>query len=60
MMAAPAQYFADSVDELFEYSLRDLDPTGMVGTSIHKADNQQEGSDLMGCPVEHVREVDAI
>ena len=23
----PTQYFADSVDELFEYSLRDLDPS---------------------------------
>jgi len=38
----PAQYFADSVDELFEYSLRDLDPSDMVGISIHNANHQQD------------------
>ena len=37
-----ARYFANSVDELFEYSLRDLDPGDMVGISIHNADNQQD------------------
>ena len=26
-----AHYFADSVDELIEYSLGDLDPSGIVG-----------------------------
>ena len=36
----PLQHFADSVDELFEYSMRDLDPRDMLGISIHKADNQ--------------------
>jgi hypothetical protein len=35
------QHFADSVDEVFEYSLRDLQPDDMVGISIHNADNQQ-------------------
>jgi hypothetical protein len=30
------------VDALFEYSLRDLEPSDVVGISIHNADNQQE------------------
>jgi len=34
--------FANSVDDLFEYSLRDLDPSDMMGISIHNAGNQQE------------------
>jgi hypothetical protein len=38
----PARHFANSVDELFEYSLRDLIPSDMVGISIHSADNQQD------------------
>ena len=38
----PAQYFADIVDELFEYSLPDLYPSDMVGIWIHNADNQQD------------------
>jgi hypothetical protein len=38
----PARHFANSVDELFEYSLRDLEPADMVGISIHNADNQQD------------------
>ena len=38
----PARYFANSVDEVFEYSLRDIDPNYMVGISIHNADNQQD------------------
>jgi hypothetical protein len=38
----PAQHFASSVDEVFEYSLRDLAPNDMVGISIHNADNQQD------------------
>jgi hypothetical protein len=38
----PARCFADSVDELFDYSLRDLDSSDMVGISIHNADNQQD------------------
>ena len=33
----PAQHFANSVDELLEYSLRDLAPSDMVGISIHNA-----------------------
>jgi hypothetical protein len=37
-----ARYFAESVDELFEYALRDLDPGDMVGVSIHTADNRQD------------------
>lgn len=37
----PARHFASSMDELFEYLLRYLDPSGMVGISIHNADNQQ-------------------
>ena len=37
----PARHFASSVDELFEYSLRYLDPSDMVGLSIHAVDNQQ-------------------
>jgi len=36
-----AHYFVDSVDALFEYYLRDLQPSDMVGISIHNADNQQ-------------------
>jgi hypothetical protein len=35
-----ARHFANSVDELFEYTLRDLEPGDMVGISIHNADNQ--------------------
>jgi hypothetical protein len=38
----PAQYFASSVDKLFEYFLRDLHPRIMVGIAIHNADNQQD------------------
>jgi hypothetical protein len=38
----PARYFADSVDELFDYSLRDLDPSDMVGISVQDADNRQD------------------
>jgi hypothetical protein len=37
-----ARHFADNVDEVFDYSLRDLQPDDMVGISIHKADNQQD------------------
>jgi hypothetical protein len=37
-----AQHFADSVDHVFEYSLRDLQPDDMVGISIHNAGNQQD------------------
>ena len=37
-----ARHFASSVDELIEYSLRDLEPGDMVGISIHNADNQQD------------------
>jgi hypothetical protein len=39
----PARYFANSVDELSEYSLRHLEPGIMVVISIHNADNQQDG-----------------
>jgi hypothetical protein len=38
----PARRFTKSVDELFEYSLRDFEPGDMVGISIHNADNQQD------------------
>jgi hypothetical protein len=38
----PARHFAEIVDELFEYSLRDLDPSDVLGISIHNADNQQD------------------
>ena len=38
----PARRITDSVDELFEYSLRDLDPNDTEGISIHNAENQQE------------------
>jgi len=37
----PDGYFAESVDEIFNYSLRDLKPGDMVGISIHNVDNQQ-------------------
>jgi hypothetical protein len=36
------RHFAKSVDELFEYSLRDLEPGDMVGISIHNADNRRD------------------
>lgn len=36
----PVRHFANSVDELFEYSLRDLQPGDMVEISIHNADIQ--------------------
>jgi hypothetical protein len=36
-----ARHFVDSVDALFEYSLRDLQPSG-VGISIHNAYNHQD------------------
>jgi hypothetical protein len=58
-----ARPFAKSVDALFEYSLRDLHRSDMVGISIHNADNQQdrpigvfqeERSDFVGCFVERV------
>lgn len=35
-------HFANSMDELLEYSLRDLDPSNMVGMSLHNAGNQQD------------------
>jgi len=38
----PARHFANSVDKHFEYSLRDLDSSDMVGVSIHNADSQQD------------------
>jgi len=37
-----ARHFNESVDALFEYSLRDLQPSDMVGISIHNADNQKD------------------
>jgi len=37
-----ARHFAKSVDALFEYSLRDLQPSDMLGITIHNADNQQD------------------
>jgi len=38
----PPRHFASSVDELFEYSFRDLNPSNMVGILVHNADNQQD------------------
>jgi hypothetical protein len=43
-----AQHFADSVDQVFEYSLRDLQPDDMVGISIHNADNQKDRPVCLG------------
>jgi hypothetical protein len=37
-----ARHFIDSVDALFEYFLRDLQPSDMVDISINNADNQQD------------------
>ena len=37
-----ARHLANSVDELFEYSLHDVDPCDMVGIPIRNEDNQQE------------------
>jgi hypothetical protein len=34
-----ARYFADGVDKLFEYALRDFEPGDMEVVSIHNADN---------------------
>jgi hypothetical protein len=36
------RHFIKSVDALFEYSLRDLEPSDMVAISIHNADNRQD------------------
>jgi hypothetical protein len=38
----PARHFSNSVDELFECALRNLEPGDMVGISIHNADNQPD------------------
>jgi hypothetical protein len=35
------RHFADSIGEIFQYSLRDLQLDDMVGISIHNEDNQQ-------------------
>jgi len=40
--SSPARHFACSVDEVFAYSFRDLDPSNMVGISIHNVDNRQD------------------
>jgi hypothetical protein len=37
-----ARYFAESVDELFEYALRNLQPGDTVGVSIHNANSLQD------------------
>ena len=37
-----ARYFAEIVDTLFEYTLSDLQPSDMVGISVHDADNQHD------------------
>ena len=39
-----AGHFNDSMDALFEYFLRDLQASDMVGISIDNADNQQDRS----------------
>jgi hypothetical protein len=36
-----AQHFADSVDQVFDYSLLDLEPDDMAGISIHNAYNEE-------------------
>jgi hypothetical protein len=38
----PAQQFASSMDELFDYALRDLNAGDMVGISIHNEDNHND------------------
>jgi hypothetical protein len=38
----PVRHFANSVDECFEYALRDLEPGDMVGIPIHNAVNQPD------------------
>jgi hypothetical protein len=40
--SSAARHFADSVDKIFEYALRDLQPSDMVGISFHNVDNQQD------------------
>jgi hypothetical protein len=42
MAQDPARNFANSVDKLFEYLLRDLELSDMVGIFIYNADNQQD------------------
>jgi hypothetical protein len=37
----PARHFAKSVDELFEYSFRDLEHSDVVGISIYNAHNHR-------------------
>ena len=37
----PARYFANSVDGLFEYLLRELHASDMLCVVIHNADNQR-------------------
>ena len=57
-----ARHFANSVEEVSEYSSRDLDPNGMVSISIHNAGNRtslrgvfhEELSDFAGCLVERL------
>jgi hypothetical protein len=36
----PTRYFANSVKALFKYTVRDLDPSDVVGISIRKNENQ--------------------
>jgi hypothetical protein len=38
----PAEYFASSVDELFEYALSDLNAGDMVGIYIYNEDNHND------------------
>jgi hypothetical protein len=42
LSSTAARHFIESVDALFEYSLRDLEPSDMVEISLHNADNQQD------------------
>jgi len=63
--SSPARHFAYSVDEVFAYSLCDLDPSNMVGISIYiypqrgqstvqarRFEFQEKGSDFEKGPVE--------
>jgi hypothetical protein len=53
-----ARHFTNSVDNIFEYSLRDLEPSDMVGEQSARqacrAEFQEEGLDRAGCLVQRV------
>jgi len=41
-LTTAARHFTDSVNAFFEYTLHELQPSNMVGISIHNADKQQD------------------